>query len=361
MTLHELSKQLNLSVSTVSRALSRPDLVSPKTRQRVLTMASAYGFTPNAIARSLKNGRTQALGIIVSDIQNPFYSSVVREIERVAVGRGYNCVICNADEDAHGEEQALELLQSLRVAGIIHASTGANTTFLQKLQRLGMPLVDIDRASGLEDVDAVLLDNAFGARLAAEHLLDLGHIRIAVVTGPQELTTGRERLGGFRAALEARGVTLAPELVEVANFREAGGYSAALRLLALPERPTALFVANNEMMAGALSALRERSLRVPQDVSLVSFDDVRWARYVEPPLTVVAQPTEQIGTLAAGLLFERLAGRQEAVRYVLKPELIRRASCAPPSRTPPQLLASGPLHDLSEAAAVDSSLRKEKW
>ncbi len=355
MTLRELSKQLNLSVSTISRALSRPDLVSPETREKVLNSAAAHGYTPNAIARSLKNGRTRALGIIVSDIQNPFYSSVVREVERVAASRGYNCVICNADEDAHREERALELLMSLQVAGVIHASTGANTALLQSLQRSGLPLVDIDRASGLEDVDTVLLDNAFGARLAAEHLLDLGHSRIAVVTGPQTLTTGRDRLRGFSAVLAERGIALAPELVEVANFREAGGYSAVVRLLALPERPTALFVANNEMMAGALSALRERALRVPQDVSLISFDDVRWARYVEPPLTVVAQPTGQIGTLAAGLLFERLAGRLEAVHYVLNPELIRRASCAPP-----QFLASGPQYGLAETSTVSSKPGKEE-
>lgn len=348
-----------MSVSTVSRALSRPELVSPATRQRVMATAATYGYTPNAIARSLKNGRTRALGIVVSDIQNPFYSSVVREIERVAASRSYNCVICNADEDAYGEERSLELLLSLQVAGIIHASTGANLASLQKLQRAGIPLVDIDRSSGLKDVDTVLVDNAFGAHLATEHLLDLGHRRIAVVTGPQALTTGRERLRGFSKALEERNVPLIPELVEIANFREAGGYGAALRLLALPERPTALFVANNEMMAGALSALRERSLRVPHDISLISFDDVRWARYVEPPLTVIAQPTEQIGTLAAGLLFERLAGRQEPVHYVLKPELVRRASCTPPGHTSSLSVASGPTQGFSEAAGIGVELGKE--
>jgi len=330
MTLRELSEQLNLSASTISRAISRSHLVSEETRKRVLEAVAAHGYTPNAIARSLKSGRTRALGVIVSDLQNPFYSSVAGAVERVAAGRGYNCVICNADEDPRREERALDLLSSLQVAGVIHASTGANTAFLRKLQLNGVPLVDIDRASGLEDVDTVLLDNEFGARLAADHLLDLGHTRIAVVTGPQTLTTGRDRLRGFSAALEARGVALPPDFVEIANFREAGGYSAVVRLLALVEPPTAFFVANNEMMAGALSALRERSLRVPDEVSLISFDDVRWARYVEPPLTVVAQPTEQIGTLAAGLLFERLAGRQERIHYVLKPELVRRASCAPP-------------------------------
>lgn len=362
MTLNELGKILGLSVSTISRALSRPDLVSAETRGRVLEAVIAHGYTPNAIARSLQNGRTQALGVVVSDLQNPFYSSVVRSVERVAATRNYNCVICNSDEDAQVEEKALALLTSLQVAGIIFASSGANKALLQKLQKDGLPLIEIDRASGVEDVDAVLLDNALGGRLAADHLVDLGHRRIAVVTGPQTLTTGRDRLHGFSVTLEERGVPLPPELIEVANFREAGGYSAVIRLLALPEPPSAFFVANNEMMAGALSALRERSLRVPDDISLISFDDVRWARYVEPPLTVITQPTEQIGTLAAGLLFERLAGRREAVRYVLKPKLVRRASCAPPA--PSRLLPRTGVDDASwfdsvSALTVDPDIRKE--
>lgn len=354
MTLRELSEQLGLSPATVSRALSRPQLVAEKTRQLVVEAAAAHGYTPNAIARSLKDGRTRAVGIIVSDIQNPFYSSVVRAIERVAASRRYNCVICNSDEEVRAEERALDLLVSLQVAGVIYASTGVDHTYLQRLQRGGLPLVEIDRASGTTEVDAVLVDNVLGARLAAEHLLDLGHRKLAIITGPQTLTTGRERLAGFRAALEVRGVALSAEYSEISDFREAGGYSAALKLLALEEPPTALFVTNNEMMAGTMAALRERGVRVPTDISLISFDDVRWARYVEAPLTVIAQPTEQIGTLAAGLLFERLAGRHECVHYVLKPELVLRASCAPPTPTSSPGSLAHSLHNAVAAAQADS-------
>ncbi len=331
LTLNELGKLLGLSVSTVSRALSRPDLVSPSTRKRVLDAALKHGYTPNAIAQSLQNGKTRVIGVLISDLQNPFYSSVVRAIERVAATRDYTCVICNSDEDPASEAKALTLLTSLQVAGLIVASSSSDDAPLKRLKQKGVPIVEIDRLSGVSDLDAVLVDNAFGGRLAAEHLLDFGHRRIAVVTGPSTLTTARERLEGFQSALNERGIELLPSLTEVANFRESGGYSATSRLLNQPERPTAFFVANNEMMAGALAALREKKLRVPADVSLISFDDVRWAQYVEPPLTVIAQPTEQIGTLAAGLLFERLGGKLKATRYMLRPELVRRASCATPS------------------------------
>lgn len=335
MTLTELAHELGLSPSTISRALSRPDLVAEATRQKVLMAVKAYGYTPNAIARSLRKGETRTIGVVVSDIENPFYSAVVRAVECVAANHGYSCVICNADENADKEAQALSLLNELRVSGIIHASTGTNLITLHKLQNEGLPIVDIDRASGLKGVDTVLVDNALGARLAATHLLELGHKRNAVITGPLHLTTGHDRLKGFQDALEAAGESLPGHYIEIGDFREASGYRATLALLELPTPPTALFVTNNEMMAGALAALRERGLRIPQDMSLISFDDVRWAKYVEPPLTIIAQPTEQLGVKAAKLLFERLQGRLEPITCVLAPELVKRGSCAFPLMATP--------------------------
>lgn len=330
LTLVEIAEKLNLSVSTVSRALSRPDLVAEGTRQRILETVAAYEYRPNGVARSLRKGKTRTLGLIVSDIQNPFYATIVKAVEGVAAGHGYSTVVCNADESPRKEAEALHLLSEMKVAGIIHGSTGANLDILRGLNRQGLPIVDIDRVSGLTEADTVLVDNQAGARLAAEHLLALGHTRPAVITGPQHLTTGRDRLEGFRQALSSAGIALPSALVQIGDFREHSGYEAALRLLALPTPPTALFVANNEMVAGALAAVRERAVPIPQALSLISFDDVRWAKYLEPALTVIAQPTEQLGTLAAKLLFERLSGRKEAVRRILQPTLIARGSSAPP-------------------------------
>ena len=330
MNLRELGRRLNLNPSTVSRALTRPNLVSVETRERVTAAVQEFGYVPNAVARSLRRGHTKTFGVIVSDLQNPFYSTVVRAIERVAIGRGYSCVICNADEDVAAEDRALTLLKELQVAGVIHASTGVNVDSLRQLRDSGVPVVDIDRHSGLDEVDSVLVDNERGARLAVTHLREFGHTRIATIAGPKHLTTGRDRLNGFLTSLTALGNPIPDEYVEVGDFREASGYVAASRLMALPNPPTALFVANNEMMAGALSALQTLAIRVPGDVSIVSFDDVRWAKYVQPPLTIIAQPTDQIGALAATLLFERLDGRVETVHRLLEPQFVGRQSCGPP-------------------------------
>ena len=330
MTLSELAKELNLSTSTVSRALTRPDLVAEATRRKILVAVDTYGYKPNAIARSLRSGKTQTLGLVVSDLQNPFYATVAKAVEHVAARHGYSCVICDADENAAKEVQALELLSEMQVSGIIHASTGANVAALKKLKDGGLPIVDVDRASGLQDVDTVLVDNALGARMATEHLLELGHQDVAIITGPLHLTTGHDRLAGFRDTLAAAGRSLPDDYVQLGDFKEASGYAATERLLELSRPPTAIFVANNEMMAGALSVLREHEVAIPGKVSLISFDDVRWAKYVEPPLTIIAQPNEQLGVIAAELLFERLAGRLEPVTRILQPKLIKRGSCAPP-------------------------------
>lgn len=329
LKLAEIAEKLNLSVSTVSRALTRPELVAEGTRQRILKTAETFAYRPNSVARSLRKGKTRTLGLIVSDIQNPFYAAVVKAVEGVAAGHGYSTVVCNADENPRKETDALHLLAEMKVAGIIHGSTGANLDILQELSR-ECPIVDIDRISGLADADTVLVDNYAGARLATEHLLGFGHSRLAVIAGPQHLTTGRDRLEGFVQTLSDAGIALPDPYLQLGSFREASGYEAATRLLELASPPTALFVANNEMTAGALTALREHGTKVPHTLSLVSFDDVRWAKYLEPPLTVVAQTTRQLGSLAAALLFERLAGRQEAVRRVLQPTLVVRGSSAPP-------------------------------
>ena len=218
----------------------------------------------------------------------------------------------------------------MQVSGIIHGPTGANLPILNRLKQAGIPIVDIDRVSGLQDVDAVLVDNIQGGILAAEHLLGSGHKQFAIVTGPLHLTTGRDRLAGFRKGLQAAGQHLPKAYVGVGDFRESSGYTLTQQLLALDPPPTALFAANNEMMAGALAAIRERRLRIPEDLSLISFDDVRWARYTDPPLTIVAQPTEEIGITAAEFLFERLQGRTTPRRRTLTPRLVARASCGPP-------------------------------
>ncbi|GMA15320.1 LacI family transcriptional regulator (plasmid) [Deinococcus metallilatus] len=330
VTIHDVARQVNLSIATVSRALNRPESVPEPTRQRVLEAVRLTGYRPDAIGRSLREGRSRSVGLIVSDIRNPFYASITKAVEDIAQARGYGVLICNADEKPERAQEALHFLASHQVSGIIHVPTGENVAVLGELEARGVPIVDLDRVSGLQNAGAVLVNNRQGARQAAEHLIGLGHQRIATIAGPQHLTTGRERLEGFRQALEEAGIRLLKRHVEFGDFREASGMRAAQRLFALPKPPTALFVANNEMMAGALGAVLESGRRIPHDISLVGFDDARWAQYMHPPLTVVAQPIDAIGTLAAEQLFERIEGKPAARIQVLDTQLIVRASTGPP-------------------------------
>jgi LacI family transcriptional regulator len=330
MTFNDLARELNLSTATISRALSRPEIVAPETRMRVLDAVRRSGYQMHGIARSLRTQSTQTIGIVVSDICNPFFSSIVKAIEDVARTNGYTVVICNADEDGRNEEVALRLFIERQVSGLIRCSAGANPSLLKVLHQKSIPLVDLDRQSGIPNIDTVVLDNELGACLATRHLVELGHRQIAIVSGPQHLSNARDRLEGFHKTLKAAHISIPKHYLEFGDFREASGFQAAQRLLSLPDRPTAIFVANNEMMAGTLSAVRQRRVDVPRELSLVGFDDARWAQYLEPPLTVVSQPAELMGQKAAQLVLARLRGSTTAQNIVFEPELIVRRSTASP-------------------------------
>ena len=330
MTFNDLARELNLSTATISRALSRPEIVAPETRMRVLDAVRRSGYQMHGIARSLRTQSTQTIGIVVSDICNPFFSSIVKAIEDVARTNGYTVLICNADEDGRNEEVALRLFIERQVSGLIRCSAGANPSLLKVLHQKSIPLVDLDRQSGIPNIDTVVLDNELGACLATRHLVELGHRQIAIVSGPQHLSNARDRLEGFHKTLEAAHISIPKHYLEFGDFREASGFQAAQRLFSLPDRPTAIFVANNEMMAGALSAVRQRRIDVPRELSLIGFDDARWAQYLEPPLTVVSQPAELMGQKAAQLVLARLRGSTTAQNIVFKPELIVRRSTASP-------------------------------
>jgi len=332
MNFSDLARQLNVSTATVSRALSRPEKVAPSTRKRVLEFVQRSGYHMNGIARSLRTQSTRTIGVIVSDIRNPFSSAIVKSVEDVARNNGYTVLICNADENVRNEEVALELFIERQVSGVIHCSAGANLDLLRVLLKKSIPLVDLDRQSGLENVDTVILDNQLGAALAICHLVELGHKRVAMISGPRHLSNARIRLDSFRETLRSAQIVVPNEYIEFGDFRELSGRVAAERLLSLPTPPSAIFVANNEMMAGALFAIRQRRVKVPRDLSLVGFDDARWAQYSDPPLTVVSQPTEAMGQKAAELLLGRLSGVKDANTFMFEPELIIRRSTAAPKR-----------------------------
>lgn len=320
-----------VSRATVSRVLNDAPSVDPQLRVRVQHAVASLRYRPDRIARSLRRGGSATLGLIISDVQNPFFTALVRGVESVASSRDMLVMLCNADGDPTRERRYGEALIDERVAGIVVASADPEGATVHALSEAGVPIVVVDRQSGHAAVDTVFVDNHAGAFAAAEYLTHLGHRQMGVINGPLEFSVARERLEGFRAGLDARGIALDPDLVREGDFRQASGHSAMAELLReVGKRVDAVFVAGDLMTLGALAAINEAGLHVPRDVSVVGFDDMPWASALNPPLTTIAQPVTAMGQTAARLLLERIDGNEEAEprNILLQPKLIVRASTA---------------------------------
>jgi len=329
ITIKDVAAHAAVSVATVSAVLNANKYVSPELEQRVHASIAALGYQRNSLARSLKMQTSHTIGLIISDIANPFFTGVVRGVEDAANQQNYSLILGNTDENPEKEKKYIRLLESKQVDGLILAATAGNHKYLQSLPMQQLPLVTLDRSLFTWGIDSVLVDNVVGAQRAVEHLIHLGHQRIGIVTGISGITTTSERLMGYEAPLKAHNIALDATLIAEANSRVEGGESAALQLLTQErERPTALFAMNGLMAIGILRALEQLRLRCPEDIALVSFDDFVWTSVLHPRLTVVNQPTYEIGQKAAHLLFERLKNRNAPAQEVrLLPRLVIRESC----------------------------------
>jgi DNA-binding LacI/PurR family transcriptional regulator len=295
-----------VSTATVSRVLSGVPVARPETRARVLAAVAELGYRPSGVARSLKLRTTATLGLLVTDITNPFYPELVRAIEDAARAKGLAVLLGNGDEDPEREAAYLELLAERRVDGIIVASSGLSERHGRWLASAPVPvvLVNCELADGSRP--AVLTDNRAAARIAAEHLLDLGHRRVGHILGRPTNAATSERLGGVRDALLAAGLSAAELAVAEGDGHVSGGERAMTELLDRDRPPTAVACYNDLSAIGAVRAARSRGLRVPDDVSVVGFDDIDLAAHVEPPLTTMAQATSRIGRLAVDWITELL-------------------------------------------------------
>jgi LacI family transcriptional regulator len=272
------------------------------------------------------------LGLIISDITNPFFTNLVRGVEDVAQRAGYSVVLANSDEDLTKESTYLEVAAAERMAGVVLSPASATRTDIGLLREYGIPVVTIDRKLRSDAVDSVTIDNVAAARQAAEHLISSGCTRIAAVTGPRRTTTATERLTGYRVALRNAGMTLDRSRTRYADYRVEGGYTATIDLLQAAPRPDGLLVANNLMTIGALAAVEDCGLASPGDIAIAGFDDMSWTLGRRPRLTLVTQPTYDIGSRAAEILLRRISGERFAPqRVVLAATLItdaERASAA---------------------------------
>jgi DNA-binding LacI/PurR family transcriptional regulator len=314
-----------VSPATVSRVLNGDQAVGATYRRRVQRAVDELGYRPNPLARSLRTQRTQAIGVVVSDIENPHFSEMVRAVEDEAYVRGYRVLVCNTDESADKQRAYLETLVEERVLGVVISPSDPAGAEISELLDRGTPVVAFDREVDDPRADAVIADNRAAARAAVELLVGAGHREITLVSGRRDVESGAERLDAFELTMRAHG--LEPRILD-GEFRVDTSYVGVQAILAGSQRPTALVVANNLMTIGALRAIREASVRVPQDIALVAFDDPAWAELVDPPLTTLAQPVRRMATEAMQLLLERISGGRTEPRRTVHPfEVRRRASC----------------------------------
>jgi LacI family transcriptional regulator len=328
-TVGDVARLAGVSTSTVSHVLNNTRFVSDELRARVKTAMRELDYTPNAAARMLTLKRSHTIGLVVSDIRNPFFASVARGVEDVAQEQGYTVVLCNSDEDAEREQACLSALETRAVDGVLLASAGVADKHLSRLVRAGYPIVLVDRDLPELGVPAILLDNEGAACQAVQHLIAAGHRRIAMLSGRASISTTTERIAGFRRALDDAGLDFDERLLVSGASTSEGGARAANTVLAVSPPPTAIFSGNNLMSIGALQAIASRGLSVPDDVALVGFDDFPypWSDAFRPHLTTVAQPTYELGRRAAEVLVGHLRGTSKgAERVILQGALVIRES-----------------------------------
>ena len=329
-SIKDVALKANVSTTTVSHVVNSTRFVSDKVRHEVELAIRELNYVPSAVARSLKSNSTKTIGMLIPNCSNPYFAEIVRSVEDHCFGAGYALILCNTDDDPHRQAAYLQVISEKRIDGTIIISTGEDKDLLRLLKGLTIPTVLLDRE--IEEVNCDLVETAHvqGAWMATEHLIGLGHRRIACLAGPTNLNSSAQRIEGWRSALAKSGLTAeASHLLWQSDFSSQGGFTTMQAILQAPKVPTAVFVCNDLMCIGAMSAAHQAGVRVPQDISLIGFDDIELARFASPALSTIAQPKHRIGVTAVDMLLERIqGGRVEARQVILQPELIIRNSTA---------------------------------
>ena len=326
--MQDVAELSSVSKQTVSAVLNDKPGITAETRARVLAAIKQVNYRMDLRARSLRTGRTHTVALIITDVSSPVFGKIANAAEELVYAEKYNLVLYNTHDDLERERFYIDSILQRSVDGVMFVSASDDSTALEKLEAAGIPVVVVDRVPQNYHGPAVVLDNARAGRLAAEHLLALGHTRCAHISGPDQVHIARERLEGFRQVLANDG--LAPiDVEETDDWHLESGYAAAERLLARGAPMTAVFCAGDLLAMGAMRAFQDANLRIPADLSVVSIDDIDLAAYVSPPLTTVSQSLAQMATVGVQLLFDLLAGKEPMVeRIVIEPQLIVRRSTA---------------------------------
>lgn len=328
--MRDVAEKAGVSVATVSACLSGRRFVSPTLKARINQAIDTLGYQPDAVARSLRTGATDLIGLVIPDIGNPFFTEFVREVEMMAKAYDYSTILADSAYDLATETKMLNLMRQQRVDGVILCPAGTRRDYRFEDWPADIPLVLVDNIWDDTPFDTIALDNVAAGMEITRHILGQGHREIAIIAGPKGNHTSDERLAGFARALAVEEIRVQPGFIRHGDFREAGGYREALALIDLPRRPSAIFVANNNMLIGVMRALHDRKLKVPDDISVASIDDFPWAGAFRPGLTTARQPVKEFAQQAMRLIRKRFFAEEESPReqIVLPAEMVIRDSVA---------------------------------
>ena len=320
INIKDVADKAEVSTATVSRVLNDFPGVRKNTKIKVLKAVRELNYEINAIARSLRQKKTNSIGIIVENVLSQFYSEIAKSVEDTSNKFGYHTILCNGDENPKKELEYLRILKSNRVDGIILVPTGKNLKYIHSLLNTRIKVIFLDRLVEGVNCDAVLVDNIHGAYKAVKHLIDQGYKKIGIVNGYLDRTTGTERLKGYLKAIEEAGIARDDSLIKIGNFKKESGKKLTEELLRQPNKPEAIFTTNIDMSMGALIAIKKIGLIIPDDIGIVCFDDSDWASIFEPPITVVRQPVYQVGSMTAELLIKKIENKENA--SIHKPTIV---------------------------------------
>ena len=330
VTITDVAKAAGVSRATAARALGGYGYVSDKALQAVTEAAQKLNYRPNELARSMITGRTNTIGLVVTNIRNPFFAGIAHSVSNILESQGYNLILSSTDELLEREKKALEFMSRRQVDGIIlsHSSSNVGEHIASLAKKL--PIVLIDRLLEGMSLDYIGVNNKEGVAQAVRRLLEAGHRRIGFLGGPQWLSTNKERFEGYKEALAEAGLELDPSLVRRGSYSTEEGLVQALTLLKQENGPTAVFSGHNDLLSSLLMAAKELGIRIPHDLSVIAFDRMEWLDFLSPPITSIAQPVDEMGRAAAELMIERIKGEKGQVKEVRLPvTLIERESVWP--------------------------------
>lgn len=323
----DVAKMANVSTATVSRVLSNSGNVKKETAEKVLEAIKKLNYQPNLLARQLRRLETKTVLVVVPDITNTFFSKILRGIEQVAIENDYEVLLGDTGNSLEREKGYLDILRQKKADGMILLTARLESHLLEEISREFPVVLACEYLEG-SDIPTVSIDNISSARKATEYLISLGHKRIGFLSGPMDVILSRDRLKGFKQGMMQHDIAIEPNLIQEGDFSFESGFNLMTKLLALSEPPTAVFASSDEMAIGAIKAIKAKGLKVPDDISIVGFDDIKFASIFEPALTTVSQPMFEIGQKAMELLIKLIQkDKLEKSQYILEDQLVIRETC----------------------------------